>query len=178
MALRPAPDGVHRVFLGLGANLGDRAANIQHALAALKEKVTIRRLSSLYETEPVGFLDQPRFLNAVCQGETELAPGDLLHFVKEIEQSLGRRPAPLNHPRPVDIDILLYDELTLDSTELTIPHPRMKERAFVLVPLAEIAPDLRLPSEKATVNQLLAQLSREGVRLWSAAPQDYGGKDV
>lgn len=151
------------VYLALGGNLGDRAGNLRAARRRLEEEgVTIERCSSLYETEPWGVLDQPRFLNAVCRGRTPLAPEALLALAKRIEAQLGRQPTVRYGPRPIDIDILLYDGRTIATPELTIPHPRMKERAFVLVPLAEIAPDLRLPGERRTVRELLAALGETG----------------
>jgi 2-amino-4-hydroxy-6-hydroxymethyldihydropteridine diphosphokinase len=154
------------VFLALGGNLGDRAANLRAACDHLREAgVQIERCSSLYETEPWGVSDQPRFLNAVCRGRTELSPAALLALAKRIERAMGRVETVRYGPRPIDIDILLYDEQTIATPELTIPHPRLAERAFVLVPLAELAPDLRPPGSQQTVRQLLEALGKvEGVR--------------
>lgn len=147
------------VYLGLGANLGDRAANLREARRRLGAGgVRLERCSSLYETEPWGVPDQPRFLNAVCRGRTELSPELLLALAKRIEGELGRVPTVRYGPRAIDIDILLYDGLACASPELTIPHPRLSERAFVLVPLAEIDPDLVVPGLERTVRELLEAL--------------------
>ncbi|MBC8076565.1 MAG: 2-amino-4-hydroxy-6-hydroxymethyldihydropteridine diphosphokinase [Chloroflexales bacterium] len=130
------------VYIAFGGNVGDREGNLRAALALLQQHVQIEAVSSLYETEPAYVLDQPRFLNGVLRGSTALVPLDLLHALKQIEAAVGRLPGPRNGPRPVDLDILHYGDLALDTPELTIPHPRMAERPFVLVPLAEIAPEL------------------------------------
>ncbi len=147
------------VFLGLGGNVGDRQANLRAACRELRGGgVQLERCSSLYETEPWGVREQPRFLNAVCCGETALEPAALLALAKRIEGQLGRVAGRRWGPRPVDIDILLYGDLVLETPELTIPHPRLGERAFVLVPLGEIAPELRLPDSGRTVRELLDAL--------------------
>ena len=163
------------VYLGLGANLGDRMENIRRALALLAEQVRIERLSSIYETEPWGYDEQPCFLNAVCRGLTSLVPSSLLSLTKQIELSLGRTSSFPNAPRPIDVDILLYGDLVLESPELTIPHPRLAERAFVLVPLVEIAPDLVHPLTGITLTEALADLgSAEGMTVW----QEEAREDV
>ncbi|MFL5629027.1 MAG: 2-amino-4-hydroxy-6-hydroxymethyldihydropteridine diphosphokinase, partial [Ktedonobacteraceae bacterium] len=120
-------------------------------------------ISSIYETEPVGYADQPCFLNIVCSGKTSLPAQDFLVQAKAIETSLGRQVTFRNGPRPIDIDILFYDDLNTTQSELTIPHPRMAERAFVLVPLAEIAPDKIDPRSGRTVRELLNSVSQDGV---------------
>jgi GTP cyclohydrolase-4 len=154
----------HNVYLALGSNLGDRRGNLAAALQRLREVVNIDRVSSVYETEPVGYLDQPRFLNIVCCGKTWLSAEELLQYAKGIEVELGRQPTFRNGPRPIDIDILLYDDLTLEQPDLIIPHPRMAERAFVLVPLTEIAPDVVDPSTGCTAQELLNTVSQDGVK--------------
>ena len=153
----------YQIFLGLGANLGNRQANILQALQYVQTRASIKRLSSFYETEPIGYLDQPKFLNITCEIETTLSPVDLLHFLKWIEKRMGRKTASRNAPRPIDIDILLYDELILEKAELQLPHPRLPERAFVLVPLAEIAPAFVHPVLHITVKEMLSKVDASGI---------------
>ena len=135
---------VRRCILALGANLGNRLANLQDALRRLAPAVTVDRVSSLYESAPVGPAGQPPYYNAACAGLTRLEPVDLLHAVQAIEWAMGRRSGPRWGPRPLDIDILFMEGVTLDTPKLTIPHPRLRERAFVLYPLADVAPGLIL----------------------------------
>ncbi len=155
------------VYLSLGSNLGNRALNIYAALRHLGAGIRLEEISSLYETEPVGLKDQPWFLNLVCCGETELSPEALLDLAKRIEQHLGRREAVRFGPRIIDIDILLYDDLLLNTPHLQIPHPRLHERAFVLTPLTELAPDLVHPALNVSVRKLQeGASSMETIRLY------------
>ena len=130
------------VYLSLGSNLGDRRANLKRALKLLGESLEIAGVSSVYDTDPVGVGKQPRFLNLMCRVNTDIGPMQLLSFVKGIESSMGRDLSLRNVPRVVDIDIIFYGDIIIESPELVIPHPRMRERAFVLVPFAEIAPEV------------------------------------
>jgi 2-amino-4-hydroxy-6-hydroxymethyldihydropteridine diphosphokinase len=137
-----------RAYVGLGANLGDRESTLRAAVAALDatEGVQVSAVSALRETEPVGYLDQPRFLNGAVALETTLAPRELLDALLAVERSLGRtRGGPRFGPRTIDLDLLLYGEESIDEQGLTVPHPRLHERAFALEPLAELDPDLVVP---------------------------------
>ena len=131
-----------KVFLGLGSNIGDTMQNMNNALVFLQEKIHITNKSSYYKTEPVGYKEQDWFLNMVIEGETHLSPQELLDFTQSIEMKMKRVKTIINGPRIIDIDILLYSNIEIISKELNIPHPRMFERAFVIVPLSEIAPDM------------------------------------
>lgn len=161
----------HHVYLGLGSNLGDRDAHLAAAIEALAPFVTVEHISSVYDTAPLHYTDQPRFHNLVCMGETTLPPLALLHEVKEIERCLGRQAGPRYGPRVIDIDLLLYDQLILQSPELTIPHPRLAERAFVLAPLAEIAPTLAHPVLGETMATLLERLAESDVQRVGPLPR-------
>ena len=154
----------HTIYLALGANLGDRRGNLSAALQRLREIMEISVISSTYETEPVGYLDQPRFLNIVCSGTTGLSAQALLKRTQEIEVAIGRQPSFRNGPRPIDIDLIFYDDLHIMQDDLTVPHPRMAERAFVLAPLAEIAPEMVDPVSGKTAQELLADVSQDSVR--------------
>lgn len=148
-------------YIGLGSNLGDRAGAMYAAIAHLAHRIgPIIALSSLYETEPWGVVEQPHFLNAVCLVKTSLAPEPLLETLKAIEAVLGRKPAPRYGPRAIDLDILLLGDLRYDTADLTIPHAGMLQRASVLVPLAEIAKELRHPVTERTIGEHLASLGR------------------
>jgi 2-amino-4-hydroxy-6-hydroxymethyldihydropteridine diphosphokinase len=150
---------VPTVYLSLGSNVGDRAAWLRAALEAMPGAgVRVLRVSPVYETEPVDYTDQPRFLNLAVEAETELCPEELLSRTAAIEQQLGRLRDVPKGPRTLDIDILLYGDSVLSSERLQIPHPRMHERAFVLQPLADLAPDLLHPVLHQSVRQILAGL--------------------
>jgi 2-amino-4-hydroxy-6-hydroxymethyldihydropteridine diphosphokinase len=153
----------NNVYFSLGSNIGNRRENLSTALQRLCEIVDIHKISSVYETEPVGYLEQPRFLNMVCYGQTAASPDELLRNTKSIEEALGREPSFRNAPRPIDVDILLYNDLCLETEDLTLPHPRMSERAFVLVPLAEIAPMVVHPVSGKTAQELLLTVSQAGI---------------
>jgi GTP cyclohydrolase-4 len=168
----------HKVYLGLGANLGDRQSNLTQALQHLRTKSSVDQVSAFYTTKPVGYLEQPDFLNIACQITTDLSPIELLHFVKQTEKMMGRQASFRNAPRPIDIDILLYDELVLETPELTIPHPRMAERAFVLVPLAEIAPQAVHPPSGLTVAELLERVDQGEVAFHSRSLRLAPGRDI
>jgi len=147
-------------YLCLGSNMGDRQDNLKKGLEYLSQRLRLIRKSSIYETEPVDNPQQPHFLNMVCQVKTMLKAEDLLVLLKAIERKQGRLPGRRNAPRPIDIDILLYGDEVVNTPNLTIPHPRLEQRAFVLVPLAEIAPGLMHPAAKKTVKELLKELEK------------------
>ncbi len=144
-----------RAFLLAGTNLGDRKANLEFALDSLSKGGSVRNKSDFYETEPVGFLDQPWFLNQAIELETTLAPAELLTICQDIESSCGRVRTFRNAPRTLDLDILLYGDIVVQEEDLIIPHPRMAERRFVLVPLAQIAPEFVHPVLQTTIRLLL-----------------------
>jgi 2-amino-4-hydroxy-6-hydroxymethyldihydropteridine diphosphokinase len=153
------------VYIGLGSNLGDRVENLRTARARIETSgVRIRRGSSLYETEPRGLIDQPWFLNQVIEAETTLFPRQLLARLLRIEREMGRVRITPNGPRTIDLDILLFGNAVVHAAGLEIPHPRMGERRFVLEPLAELAPDVRVPRGRRTVRELLAEVMNQAVR--------------
>lgn len=143
-----------RVYLSLGSNLGDREANLSGALQLLGNSLQVKDVSSLYETEPVGVADQPAFLNIAVSADTELDPESLLQTAKQVETTVGRRPSFRWGPRAIDIDILLYGDRVIKSDRLTVPHAEMTNRAFVLVPLSEIASTTVHPVLTRTIAQL------------------------
>ena len=147
----------------MGSNLGDRAANLRAAIRSLKlARINVSKISSFYETEPVGYLDQPWFLNCVVEGETNRQPQELLESFRAMEMAFHSKKEFVNGPRILDIDILLFGDETFDTPDLKIPHPRMLDRKFVLVPLAEIAPDQKHPAWAANVSELLAKSKDTG----------------
>jgi len=158
------------VYLGLGANMGSRQDNIDKALDYLAQRLRLGKVSSVYDTEPLGNVEQPRFLNLVCQVYTMLAPTALLALAKGIERKMGRLPGPSSAPRPIDIDILFCGDRVIETPELVIPHPRLTERAFVLIPLAEIAPELVHPASGKTIKELLKGVTGvRGVFKWEGS---------
>ena len=156
----------HDIFLALGTNLGDRLANLRAALRSLPPDVEQVAVSRVYETPPWGFADQPAFLNMAVYARTALVPTELLTRLKQLEVQIGREPGFRWGPRLIDLDILFYDDLVLDSPPLVIPHKRLHERAFVLVPLADVAADLVHPVLGKTVRQLLADVDTSGIVLF------------
>jgi len=164
----------HTVFLALGTNLGDRLANLKAAVEALPPSARLCAASPIYETTPWGYSDQPLFLNQVVQAETNLDPFELLGFLKGLEKQLGRQATFRYGPRLIDLDILFYDDLILKTPELVLPHPQLTERPFVLVPLADLVPNLQHPVLKKTVRELLDEVDRQGVELFSE--EQFGGQ--
>lgn len=153
-----------KVYLSLGSNLGDRAANLRAAIRSLKlARVNTLKISSFYETEPVGYLDQPWFLNCAVEGETTRQPLELLESFRAMEMAFHSRKEFVNGPRILDIDILLFGDDSFDTPELKIPHARMLDRKFVLVPLAEIAPELKHSAWPANASELLARSNDRSV---------------
>ena len=153
------------VYLGLGSNVGDREEMLQAAIDRLHSReLRIARISSVYETEPQGRRNQRWFLNLVAEARTDLFPRQLLGRIAKIEQELGRRRMLANGPRTIDIDILFFGGFVMETPELTIPHPRIAERRFVLAPMVELAPELRDPVTRRTMRELLAATAGQGVK--------------
>jgi 2-amino-4-hydroxy-6-hydroxymethyldihydropteridine diphosphokinase len=153
----------HTVYLALGSNLGDRHENLRQAVAGLSPQIDIKAKSHIYETDPWGYEDQPKFLNMAVRGQTYLEPEPLLKHLKRLEIALGRQMTFANGPRSIDIDILFFNDLILDTPLLTLPHPRLHERGFVLLPLMDLAPDLVHPLLKKSIRELTASSSLDGI---------------
>lgn len=154
----------HIVYLALGSNLGDREENLKQAIASLPPQMDVKARSHIYETPPWGYEDQPRFLNQVVKAQTYLQPEPLLKHIKRLEVALGRKATFRNGPREIDIDILLYDDLVLNTPILTLPHPHMHERGFVLLPMMDIAPDLVHPLSGKSVREMLISCNLGGIK--------------
>jgi 2-amino-4-hydroxy-6-hydroxymethyldihydropteridine diphosphokinase len=163
-----------RVFIGLGSNLGDRVAYLRDAVRRLGGVITVERVSNLYVAAPLGYVRHDAFINAVVQGMCPLKPMDLLRELQQIERAMGRRMGVEYGPRPIDLDLLLYGSAQMETLELTVPHPRLPERAFVLKPLAELAPNLMHPVLYYTVAQLLEDVAdAERVQLYAPEPAHH-----
>ena len=161
------------VYLGLGSNMGNREAHLRQALSKLQARdLRFRCASNLYETEPMGLREQPWFLNQVAEFETELHPLQLLRRIHSVEKALGRKRSVLNGPRTIDIDILLHGGAVVTTANLQIPHPRYRERRFVMEPLAELNPALQDPETGQTVAEMLAAVCDQVVRRtgWTRGP--------
>ncbi|HET7142759.1 MAG TPA: 2-amino-4-hydroxy-6-hydroxymethyldihydropteridine diphosphokinase [Anaerolineales bacterium] len=156
----------HIVYLALGSNLGNRLANLKAAVSNLSPQLSVKKKSSVYETPPWGVKDQAAFLNQVVMTETYLEPEALLAHLKRLEAALGRVPSFENGPRLIDIDILFFDDEIIDTHSIAIPHPRLHKRAFVLVPLAELAPDHLHPVLRRTMSDLLGDVDRSEINLF------------
>lgn len=154
----------HIVYLALGSNMDDRLANLKEAAASLPPQMDVKARSHIYETPPWGYEDQAKFLNQALKVQTYLEPEPLLKHIKRLEIALGRKASFQNGPRLIDIDILFYDEIILNTPALTIPHPRLHERGFVLLPLMDIAPDLVHPLTHKSVRDMVAFCNLGGIR--------------
>ena len=154
------------VYLALGSNMGNRLANLKNAVSQLARQMKVKKQSPVYETPPWGFADQDAFLNQVVKVETDLKPEALLSHLKRLEAAMGRVPSFENGPRLIDIDILFFDDMVMDTPSLVLPHPRLHERAFVLVPLAHLAPDLLHPVLQKPVSKLLDDVDRSEINLF------------
>lgn len=168
----------HHVYIALGSNLGERFANLAAARKYLAEDIELVACSPVYETPPWGYQDQPAFLNQVVEGYTDLEPFELLDFLKQIEHHMGRHKGILNGPRIIDLDILFVDNLVLESPSLTIPHPRMRGRAFVLLPMADLSKEFIHPHYGLTIAQMLAEADLANIRQYpptesTSSPDHY-----
>lgn len=157
----------HIVYLVLGSNMGNRLSNLKAAVLNLTPQMTVKQKSSVYETPPWGFTEQDAFLNQVVKVTTYLEPEALLRHLKRMETALGRVPNFQNGPRVIDIDILFFDKMIINTPPLVVPHPRLHERAFVLVPLAEIEPDFVHPILQRPINKILEDVDRSEIKLFT-----------
>jgi 2-amino-4-hydroxy-6-hydroxymethyldihydropteridine diphosphokinase len=157
---------VAKIYLGLGSNLGSREENLQQAVAKLAPEITVTKVSPVYESEPMYLETQPKFLNAACEAQTLLSPLETLRKIKSIEKEMGEHDH--NGPRVIDIDLLLYGDEKIDTPELVVPHADMAERAFVVMPLSDIAPDLVHPLLGRSISELKAGLGDVSKGLWPA----------
>jgi 2-amino-4-hydroxy-6-hydroxymethyldihydropteridine diphosphokinase len=162
----------HTVYIALGTNLGDRLKILQDAIAQLPPQVLPKACSPVYQTAPWGFSDQPDYLNQVIEAETDLEPLELLKYLKNLEVHLGRKPTFRYGPRVIDLDILFYDDLILETALLVIPHPMLPERDFVLIPLSDLAPDLVHPKIGCTVDDLKVRAPRGRVEIYQEPDGD------
>ena len=162
---------VNNIFLGLGTNLGDRIQNLRRAIDLLGRSIVVKEMSSVYETSPHGVAEQPLYLNMAIRGETTIPPRQLLDFVKAVEEEMGRGVDTHDMPRPIDVDILLYEDRVIEMPELTVPHRKLHERAFVLVPLEEIASFHVHPGLRRPVIDLLDELGGYDDLVWRADEQ-------
>jgi 2-amino-4-hydroxy-6-hydroxymethyldihydropteridine diphosphokinase len=153
----------HIVYLALGSNLGNRAANLKEAINSLSPQMEVKAKSNVYETPPWGYAEQEKFLNQVLMVKTYVEPEPLLKHLKRLEVALGRVASFQNGPRLIDIDILFYDDLVFESTTLTIPHPHVHERGFVLLPMMDIAPDFVHPAKQRSIRELIAGCDLHGI---------------
>ncbi|MCM3762558.1 2-amino-4-hydroxy-6-hydroxymethyldihydropteridine diphosphokinase [Alkalihalobacillus oceani] len=162
----------HHAFIALGSNLGDRQAYLEQAINLLRDEGAIKvlRRSSIYETDPVGYVDQQHFLNMVIEVATSLTASELLEVTQRIELQCGRKREVRWGPRTIDLDILLFDQENMEMEHLIIPHPRMWERAFVMVPLMELEPKLYVETKRTSIEELCEKLpDKEGIKIWKPA---------
>jgi 2-amino-4-hydroxy-6-hydroxymethyldihydropteridine diphosphokinase len=160
------------VYLGLGSNIGNREDNLEMALKLLGQRMQVGKVSSIYDTAPLGNTNQPRFLNIACEVSTRLSPEGLLALAKGIEQKMGRHGRS-GEPRTIDIDILLYGDQVIDTRDLKVPHPKIAEREFVLAPLAEIAPEAVHPVSKKSVSEMREAIKeKQGVFKWEVEKKE------
>ena len=159
----------HTAYLALGSNMGNRLSNLKNAISNLPPQMDVKKKSTVYETPPWGYADQPPFLNQVVMVETYMEPENLLSHLKRLETVMGREPTFENGPRVIDVDILFYDDMVMNTPPLVIPHPRLHHRGFVLVPLNDIAPELVHPVLGKTIGELLLDVDRLNIN-------EYKGK--